>query len=251
VNRYLVIVAALFVVAALTGGGTGIAKPVKTTGGNVEVEFGGGFSPRALPKEKSAPIAPFLWGKFRKIDGTHPPALKEVRVKGDKSIELDVKDMPVCRSSGSGPRPGPTIASIRKECRRAIVATGEARGEIKFPDQNPIGFRSELLTVNGGVGGGVTTLYVFTSIDIPTPALIVTTVKVKKVATGRFGSEAIATVPKIAGGAGSITYFRLKLKRGVLRATCPDKRLSARIVAVFADDTKTSTGLHKPCVPQG
>ncbi len=249
-NRRLAIVAALLAIAALAGGGAGIAKPVKSVGGGVETEFGGGFSPRALPKEKPAPIVPFLWGKVRKVDDTHPPALRELRVKGDKSVELDVKDMPVCHLSGSGPPRGPTIGSIRRECRSSIVASGEARGEIEFPDNGPIGFESELLVVNGGVEGGVTTLFVHIYLTVPTPALVVTTVKVKKVGAGRFGTEAVATLPKIAGGSGSITYFRLKFKRGVLRAACPDKRLSARIVAVFADSTRTSAGLHEPCVPR-
>ena len=71
---------------------------------------------------------------------------------------------------------------------------------------------------------------------MPVPAAIVTTVKIKKIHNGRYGLKSVATIPKIAGGSGSVTSFSLKIdkkftykgkKVSVLSAKCPDGKLQA------------------------
>lgn len=54
---------------------------------------------------------------------------------------------------------------------------------------------------NGGTTGGVTTLFVHAYITVPTPAVVVTTVKIKKIHKGRFGLESVAFAegPRISG----------------------------------------------------
>lgn len=247
-GKYLAAVMAVFAIAALAAGAVGVAKPVKSIVGEIETEFDGGFSPKALPKKKPAPITFFLWGKIRHIEGKHPPALKEFELEGDKHVEIDVKGLPTCTSGKLQSKP---TAAARKSCPTAIVGTGTTEVEVQFPDQPKIDVKSELLAFNGGVKGGVTTLYIHAFLTAPVPAAIVTTVKVKKIKKGRYGTQSIATIPKIAGGSGSVTYFRLSFKKGILRATCPDGHLNARGTAVFADGTRASAGVVKPCTPKG
>jgi hypothetical protein len=234
-------VVATLTMAAFAVGGIGIAKPVKSVDGNVEAEFGGGFSPKALSEEKPAPIASFLWEKVSTRDGFYPPALKKLRVVGDEHVEVDLKSWPVCRLAERDQRL--TTGDVRKQCGPSIVGTGRIKGGVIFVGDKLIGFESDLL-VTKGPGS---TLYAYADLSVPTPALIVIPIEVKKIHRGRFGTEAVASLPKIAGGSGVVTYFRLGFKKGVLHATCPNRHLSARISAIFGGETKTSVKLTRPC----
>lgn len=244
-------VAAVFAVVALAGlavVGSVFAKPQKVVVGNIEVEYDGGFSPKAMPKNKLTPISFFLWSKIRTLDGKHPPAIKEFKLEGDKNVQIDVKGVPTCTS---GQLQSQTTAAARKVCGPAIVGSGTTEVEVQFPEQPPIDVKSELLAFNGGFKGGVTTLYIHAYLTAPVTAAIVTTVKIKKVKKGRYGTESTALVPKIAGGAGSVTYFKLKFEKGILFGKCPDGKLQAHGTAVFADNTKASATVIRPCTPKG
>lgn len=195
------------------------------------------------------PVDLLLWEKIRHVDGGHPPPLKEFRFESDKHVSIDVAGVPVCESRGS--RQPRDISELRKKCGPAIVGTGAIAVEVQFPDQPPVDLRGELLVLNGGFEDGVTTLYLATYLSAPVTGLIVTTVKAKRIRRGKFGTEAVATFPKIAGGSGSITYFRLELDKDIASATCPDGRLRTRTSSIFADDTRTSASVVPPCTSKG
>jgi hypothetical protein len=245
---YVAAVIAVVALAGLTLVSSVFAKPEKVIVGNLEVEYDGGFSPQALPKNKLTPITFFLWSKLRTLDGKHPPAIKEFKLEGDKNVEVNVKGVPTCTS---GKLQAQTSTAARKVCGPSLVGSGTTEVEVQFPEQPPIDVKSELLAFNGGVKGGVTTLYIHAYLTAPVTAAIVTTVKIKKVKKGRYGTESVATVPKIAGGSGSVTYFKLKFDKGFLMGKCPDGRLQAHGTAVFADSTKASATVIRPCTPKG
>jgi len=249
ISRYVVATAVSGVAALLVVSGWAAAeKPVKSVQGNVETEFNGGFAPKTLSKKKPTPISFDISGRIRTLDGKHPPALKEFLLEGDKHVTLSVKGVPVC--------PPGRIQSVdskraRAACGPALVGNGKTEVEIAFPDQEPIHTTSELLVFNGGLRGGVTTLLIHAYITVPTPAAIVTTVKVKRIRHGRYGLQSIATVPKIAGGSGSVTFFKLHIEKGILFATCPDGHLNAHGKASFADGTQVSGTVVRACTPKG
>jgi hypothetical protein len=245
---YLAAAIAVVALAGLTIVGSVFAKPEKVIVGDIEVEYDGGFSPQALPKSKLTPISFFLWSKIRTVDGKHPPAIREFKLDGDKNVAIDVKGLPTCTAAKLQSQ---TTAGARKACGPSIVGSGTTEVEVEFEEQPPIDVKSELLAFNGGFKGGVTTLFIHAYLTAPVTAAIVTTVKIKKVKKGRYGTESIADVPKIAGGAGSVTYFKLKFDKGILFAKCPDGRLQAHGTAVFADGTKASATVIRPCTPKG
>jgi hypothetical protein len=223
------------------------------TVGNIKFTANGGFSPKALPKKTFAPIALTASGKIQTKDGTHPPALKEVLLETDKNGAIDVKGYPACTS---GKLQSQTTANAEKACKGTIVGKGRTSVEIEQSEQKPIDVNSKLLVINGGSRGGTTTLYIHAYITLPVPAAIVTTVKIKKIKKGRYGLLSVASIPKIAGGAGSVTSFNLKVdkkftykgkKKSVLSAKCPDGRLQAHATAVFSDGTRASTEFTRPC----
>jgi hypothetical protein len=249
-GRYVFGVVALAVAAILIVSGlAGAEQPVKVVQPPYEIEFNGGFSPKVLSKTKPTPVVFKISGKIRRIDGTHPPALKEFLLEGDKHASISVKGVPTC---SQGKLQATTTAQARKVCGPALIGTGKTEVGIKFPEQEPeIPVKSELLAFNGGFKGGVTTLFVHAYITVPTPAAIVTTVKVKKIHKGRYGLLSVASIPKIAGGSGSVKSFSLKLNKGIISATCPDGHLDARGSVVFVEGTKISGAVSRACTGKG
>lgn len=255
-RRGIVSIAVLAAVAVSVSGtatAAGADKPETVTAGNLELTFNGGFNPDRLPKKTLAPIALNVAGKIRTRDGSHPPALKEVLVETDKNGAVTTVGLPKCKP---GQLQSQDTGSAEAICRKAIIGTGKTSVVIALPEQKPIPVTSNLLVFNGGTRGGVTTFFIHAFITVPTPAAIVTTVKIKKINKGRYGLLSVASIPKIAGGNGSVTSFSLTInkryaykgeKLSVLSAKCPDGKLQARGTAIFADGTKAGAGIIRAC----
>jgi len=247
----VLIAAALTAAVVLSASGFAAAeKPVTVVAGEIHAEFNGGFTPKVISKTKPTPISFDISGKLERLNSTEPhlPALKEFLLEGDKHASISVKGIPVCRPGQLQSR---TTAQARQICGPGLIGTGKTKVGIKFPEQPELFVNSDLLAFSGGFKGGVTTLLIHAYITIPTPAAIVTTVKVKKIHKGRYGLGSVATIPKIAGGSGSVISFSLKLNKGILSATCPDGHLDARGTAVFADGTRASGGVVRTCTGKG
>ena len=237
--------------AALLLAGVAIAAPwKKVIAGDIEVQYNGGFSPTVLSKKKPTPISFNVAAKIASLDPEekHPPAVREFTIEGDKNGSIDVKGIPKCRS---GEIQSTDSKTARSKCGPALIGSGKTDVEVKFPEQQPIIAHSELLAFNGGVKGGVTTLYIHAFLTAPVVAAVVTTVKVKKISKGRYGLLSTASIPKIAGGSGSPIFFTLTLKKGIISATCTDGHLNAHGTAIFADSSKVSGTVVRPCTPKG
>src|SRR6185312_10201158 len=122
-RKHLVITMALGALIALTVAGIATAeKPVKVRAGNLELTFNGGFTPKTLSKTKQTPIALDVEGQIKTLDGTHPPALKEVIVETDKNGEINVKGYPTCTSSKLQSQDSAHAKAI---CKGAILGEGK------------------------------------------------------------------------------------------------------------------------------
>jgi len=243
-------VAAIVAVGLMVAGVALAAKWEVVRVGDLEVQYNGGFSPKVISKKKPTPISFNVAAKIASLDPgeEHPPALREFVIDGDKHAAIDVKGIPTC---DPGKLQSRTSAAARKACGPALIGSGKTDVEVKFPEQPAILAHSELLAFNGGVKGGVTTLFIHAYLTAPVVSAVVTTVKVKKIHKGRYGVESIASVPKIAGGSGSVTFFTLTLDKGIIKATCPDGHLNAHGTAVFSDGTRASGTVIRPCTPRG
>jgi hypothetical protein len=239
-------------VMALVVAGAAIAAPQKVVGGGIEVEYDGGFSPKKMSRTKPTPISFNVMAKIRSVDpdDAHPPALREFLIEGDKHASLHVEGIKACKS---GKLQSVTSETARKVCGPSLIGSGKTDVEVKFPEQPPVLAHSELLAFNGGTKGGVTTIFIHAFLTAPVTAAVVTTVKVKKIHKGRYGLLSTATVPKIAGGAGSVVFFTLTLNKGIIKATCADGKLQARGTAVFVSTppTKLTGTVTRPCTPKG
>lgn len=247
-RKYLMLTMAIAALIAVSVAGiaTGANKPVTVEAGNLVFTFNGGFSPTKLPKKKLAPITLTASGEISTKDGTHPPALKETVVETDKNGAINVKGIKVCKSGQLQSR---DTTAARKACPKSIIGTGKTTVEVQFPESKPVLVNSALTVFNGGFSGGTTTLYIHAYFSAPVTGAIVTTLKIKKVHNGRYGLKTIATIPKIAGGSGSVKSFDLTInKKGVLTAKCADGKLQAKATAKFADGTVAGPAtIIRPC----
>jgi hypothetical protein len=226
------------------------------------VTFGGTVSPRKLPRNDYVPVTANVFGKIATTDATHPPAFREAVVDIDKDVKVNVKGYPVCKAGGRDIR-DPNAA--KKACGNTILGEGKAEAEIAFPEQKPIKVPSPLLVFNGGEKGGKVTLLIHTFITVPAPTAIVTTVTI----TRRGGGiHAVAKIPVIAGGSGSLLGFSFKLgktysykgkKVGYFEAKCPDGVFKVNVPSlVFKNEAHTpgqeaafnlKGALAVPCTP--
>lgn len=250
----------LAVGAALAVALAGIAmaeKPVVVQQGNLKITVNGGFTPKKLPKSKMAGIHLNISGKVETVDGTHPPALREFVVETDKNGTINAKGLPKCTA---GKLNSQDTVHAEKICPTSIVGEGKTDVEVEFPESRPFVAKSKLLAFNGGVKGGVTTVFIHAYLSAPVSAAVVTTVKVSKIKNGRYGTKSVASIPVIAGGYGSPINFELNIgrnftykgkKQSYLLAKCPDGHLNAKGTGVFSDGTRLTGGVVRSCTPKG
>jgi hypothetical protein len=235
--------------ALLFAGVANAYKPVVVKVGNLVLTFNGGFTPTKLSKTKLTPIHLNVSGKIATADGSHPPPLTSFVLEADKNSGINAKGVPTCKEGQLEAR---TTKDAEKVCGKALIGKGTTGVQVEFAESKPIQLHSKLLIFNGGVKGGTTTLLIHAYLSSPVTAAIVTNVKVSKVHNGRYGLKSVATIPKIANYAGSVTDFNLVInKPGYLLAKCPDGKILAQGEAVFKDGTKAKGEVVRPCTPKG
>lgn len=255
-NRAKFAVVLVLVLAAAAAAARAAEQPVTVRVGDLRLTFNGGIVPKALPRDELTPVGFWASGEIGNADGSHPSALREFVLDADRDVSFDVSGLPACRGSQLQSQDSRHARAI---CGGAIIGKGLGKVEISFPEQAPIPATSPLTIFNGGVRGGVTTLYVHIYVTVPAPTAVVTTVKITRIHDGRFGLRSVASVPRIAGGSGSVTYFSFAIGRSltvhgdrhsVLRARCPDGHIQARSLAVFEDGTRGAADVIRTCVPK-
>jgi hypothetical protein len=145
---------------------------------------------------------------IRTKGGSHPAAPKEVPIETEKNEAVDITGLPVCQSGQLQSR---DTRAAEKACKGSIIAQGITQVEVALPEQRPILVDSRLLVFNGGRKGGPTTLYIHAFFSAPVSGTIVTSVKIKRINKGRYRLLSVATIPKIAGGNGSVESFNLRI----------------------------------------
>lgn len=231
------------------------AKPEVVRVGNLFLRDDGGISPLKLPRHKQAPIAAHLKAKIGTSDGSHPPASKMVIADFDKTIQLNAIGLPTCKESQLVAR---STADAKKACPAAIVGTGEGEVEVAFPEQEPFSAKGPIVLFNGGVHGGTTLLYIHAYVDVPAPTAVIATAKITHIDRGHYGLHTVTQIPRIAGGSGSATGFRINIdrkfsykgkKESYLTASCPTGDYFAEGEVTFSDGTLLKITHVLPCTP--
>lgn len=256
-NRYALPIALLTATLALTAVAVAAGSRKVECAGNLCLADNGGISPSTLPRHEYAPITARLMGELSTRDGTHPPAVRRVQIDVDKTLAIDAVGLPTCRASQLQAR---SSTAAKRACGSAIVGTGSAEVEVAFPEQAPFSSRGPVLLFNSGIHGRTTSLLLHAYVNVPAPTAVVTKVTVTRIHRGPFGLRIVAQVPKIAGGAGSVTKFELKVgrrftykgrKRSFLTATCPTGHWVTKGNVRFDDGTEVGLTHLFPCTPRG
>ena len=235
-------------------------KPTTVKAGNLVLTINGGVKPKALSKKTPQPITLNVQGKIATADGTHPPALKQIVVDTDKAGTIDARGVPVCKTGQLEATTTDTARSDLQEGDRrhrhhrrrgAVPRTGAD------PDPLPA---DRLQRPRRRQGQG----------DDPRPRLP----EQPDLGGGRdhgqghakehkgpYGTRSIATVPKIANYAGSVTAFNLTFskqlfaykgkKHGYLLAKCDDGSFVAQAEAIFVNGEKLGGKIVRACTPKG
>lgn len=240
----MAIVAAVAAVA-IAGG----EKPIVVRSGNVILTLNGGATPRVLPKHGLAPVSLHASGRIATADHTHPPAAQEFILDTGKTGVIKADDFPVCKT---GAIEATTTKEAESKCRDAIVGKGSTEVEVAFPESTPFKARGPLVIFNGGEKGGRTLMLVHAYVSVPAPTALVTRVVTTKEHKGSYRLHSVASIPVVAGGAGSLEAFALKIdRRGYLLANCDNGHFSAHATAKFRDGTEVSGAFLRPCTGIG
>jgi len=255
-RKHVLMIFALGALIAVSAVGIATAaggeKPVTVKVGNLELTANGGFSPKALSKTKQTPISLKASGEVKEADGSHPPAVREVVLEADKAGGVHLKGIPTCKS---GQLQATDTNAALKACKTALIGSGQAIAQVAFEEQRPINVSSKILVFNGGERGGKATMFIHAFFANPVSGAVVTTVTISKIHKGRFGTLAVAKIPQILGGSGSITKFNLEIKKNVaghnpISSTCKDGKLKVHVLGKFEDGTKAATEIIRACTPK-
>lgn len=233
---HILLASLLLAVFALAG----TATAVRLQKGTTVLKFDTRISPRRLPRTLPAPASIRVSARVSTTDGSVPPALNKLLVKVDRDISFGTVGLSVCKA---GQIMAKDNKSALRVCRRALVGTGSMGIEITFPGVPPLFSRARSLVFNAGTRHHTTTLLIHSFLTMPAPAAVVTTIRLRPIRGGAYGLLATATMPRVAGGAGAITSFKLKLGRryafrgrrmSVFSGVCSHHRLGIQVTGVFS-----------------
>ncbi|MFI5028352.1 MAG: hypothetical protein ACHQCF_05145, partial [Solirubrobacterales bacterium] len=123
---------------------------------------------------------------------------------------------------------------------------------VDFPESTPFQAGGPLIVFNGGQKGGVAKLLIHAYVSVPAPTAIVSTVKISKEHKSPYNLHTVASVPVIAGGAGSLIHFELTInRRGYILAKCNDGIFFAKTTARFRGGGEVSGAFTRPCTGIG
>ncbi|HVV91518.1 MAG TPA: hypothetical protein VHB53_13570 [Solirubrobacterales bacterium] len=196
----------LVLLLTVAGASAVVAHAEVVQSGDVRVNFHAGFSPKALPRERPAPISVELEGRISTTDGSRPPALNRLRVELNSAGHIETTGLPRCATTRL--QSTSSVAALDR-CRRALVGKGTFVAQLSVANQLLVGGRA--LVFNGTVDGRPGMLiHIF--ISDPVKLTLVIPIRISR-HEGEFGTVLTTTVPKLAGGAASIVELRLKIGR--------------------------------------
>lgn len=233
--------AAVVLVTLAAGAATATARAVDVGFSPMQI-LNVEITPRKLSPTHPTHVRMSLSGSYQTSDGSHLPALRELKLEGDRHLRLDLKGEPVCRGAHYDYR-----GALEDFCGDAVIGHGELTVEVVFPEEPPMTVTGELSLYNFGRLGRERRLLANASFPAPVTGEIPVSITIRRIDKGRYGWRATASVPKIAGGAGSITGYSVRIGKRFLTATCAGGWLQLRAVSNLFDGTTLTGSFIHPC----
>jgi hypothetical protein len=247
----LIKAAALCCALVLLGAASAAGEGALVIVNSIVLRADGGFHPRALPRQRFAPID--FQGHFdiAARGGGKPVALEEAVIDFDRDGRLSAGGLPVCpaeRVAEAGP------AQARQACPGAIVGTGSIEALIALPS-GTVTASSPLTIFNGPPQAGNPTVVLHARTTVPVPQTFAIVVPIER-RPGEFRYRATLALPPIAAGLGAVTHVDVKVgrrfsvngqRRSYVAAHCSDGILRTHGRFSFADGTIVDGSVEKPC----
>lgn len=179
-------------------------------GGNgLFINFGGGFSPRTLPRDRDVPVTVNLETAIKTTDGSRPPQLRRISFAVNRYGRITTKGLPTCRPALLEST-DPQVALAR--CRPALVGRGNFGANLEFPNQAPFPVEGRMLAFNGRAHGRpAILLHVYGS--NPVKITVILTFSIRHPNRGNFGTVLSTKIPKLASDLGYVTDVSLTFNR--------------------------------------
>ena len=227
--------------------------------GNLRVHFDGQLRPRALPRERRAPVSVSLEGSVSTADGTRPPQLREMTIAVNRAGVVSAAGLPTC----SAPQLQQTSSEAAlRVCRAALVGSGHFAANVDFPGAPLIPARGEILAFNSRLHGrpGML-LHLYGS--SPVRAAFVLPFEISHRRRGQYGAVFSTKIPELASDLGYVTEIEMKIgrtygykgqRRSFISASCaapvgfPGGIFPlAKATFSFANGQRLTTGLSRDC----
>ena len=224
---------------------------------NLRISFDGSFTPKALPRDRPAPVTVEVEGTVSTTAGSRPPVLERIEIGLNRAGLLTTEGLPICRASQLQ---ATTTAAALARCRGALVGHGSFRGRINSQEAVPAG--GKILAFNGRAGGRQALLLQLYS-QAPVRIAFVIPLKIEQRADAKFGTVLFADLPVLASGAATVTDIKLRIGRdftyrgqaqSFLSASCAAPAgFTAAIFAFargsfyFSDGKKISAAIVRDC----
>jgi hypothetical protein len=177
--------------------------------GTLRVAFEAKLLPRALPRERDAPVTVHLAGAIRTTDGSTPPQLREISIAMNRAGVVSAKGLPSCQA--------PELQQTSTEaalamCRGALVGRGSFAANVDFVGAPVFPARGTVLVFNSSTKNrpGLL-LHLYGS--SPVRAAFVLPFRITRQSTGKFGTVFTTHIPRLASDKGYVTDISLSIGR--------------------------------------
>jgi hypothetical protein len=245
---------AAFVAIAISASAAFAGETVTGPDGNTQ-SLEASVTPKALYKKTASPAALNVEVKTGKSDGGVPsPATHDV-IDFDQNLSLATKGLPTCNPALLQ---STTTEAAELACGKAKIGSGSAT--TLLPLSILYTEPTKVTAFNGVPQGGkpVVLLHAYGTTPLQTTLVLVGTVS--NLGKEGFGPRLDVTIPPIAGGAGVITDFKVKIqkswtykgkKMSFVNAKCPaSKKLKYRGAFTYADGTTINADTTQACTPK-
>jgi hypothetical protein len=250
----------LVAMAVLIGLTAATAHGERRQHGNLIVTLDGGFAPRALPRDRPAPVAVELKAGLRTSDHTPVPRVTGVELGIPRQGVISTRGLPTCK-----PRRirNTTTAKALEACGPALIGSGRMVAQVKIPSQPAFAVHARLLAFNGRVNGR--RAVIVHGLALRPPSVVVLPFLIER-RPGKFGTVFSARLPDNLGPWPRFARFEMSFyrrytfrgrERSYISASCPlPKRVPfapfsfAKASLTLADGRQISMGIARTCRAQ-
>ena len=176
--------------------------------GDLFVNFEGGLSPQALPRNELAPITVSIDGTVKTLSGESPPALRQIQIELNNHGVMDTEGLPVCEEEQIAST-SDKVALAR--CSSALVGSGSFLANTNYPEQVEFPTSGKILAFNG-IEEGKPVIFAHVYGTEPLTSTRIITFKISRTG-GRYRTVLTGALPAALNRYGFIKNIRLRLHR--------------------------------------